>query len=95
MSIGTQEDQIVRVAKALSDRARVRILQELTKRGSISCGDAEKIVPLSQPTISHHLKILVDAGLVTTVKNGRHVLISVNKKALQEFAALLPAAGAR
>ena len=83
------EDRIVKIAKALSDRARVRILQEIAKRGSISCGDAESIALLSQPTCSHHIKILTDAGLLHSAKKGRHVIISVNKKALGEFAALV------
>ena len=81
----TSEDHIVKVAKALADKARVRIFQEIARRGSISCGDAEGIAMLSQPTCSHHIKVLVDAGLLHTRKNGRHVMISVNKKALEEF----------
>lgn len=88
----TTEDHIVRIAKALSDKTRVRILQEIAKRGTITCGDAEKIAPLSQPTISHHIKILIDAGLINAVKNGRHLSISVDKSALEDFAALLPIA---
>ena len=85
----TSEDQIVKIAKALSDKARVRILQEIAKRGSISCGDAEGIALLSQPTCSHHIKILIDAGLLNPVKNGRHVIITINKQALSRFAALV------
>ena len=52
------EDDIVKIAKALSDKTRVRILKEIACKGSISCGDAEKIAELSQPTVSHHLKFL-------------------------------------
>ena len=83
------EDHIVRIAKALSDKSRVRILHEIAKRGHITCGDAEKIAGLSQPTVSHHLKVLIDAGLLDTRKNGRHHIISVNKKALEEFTVLV------
>ena len=90
MSIDKTELRIVRIAKALSDRTRVRILQEIAKRGKISCGDAVKLAGLSQPTVSHHLKILIDAGLVTPVKHGRHVTMSVSKNAIESFAALLP-----
>jgi len=83
------EDHIVKIAKALSDKTRVRILQEIAKRGRITCGDAVDIAFLSQPTVSHHIKVLVDAGLLDAEKNGRHVIISVNKKALDEFTALI------
>jgi DNA-binding transcriptional ArsR family regulator len=81
----SSEDHIVKIAKALADKARVRILQEIAKRGKISCGDAEDIALLSQPTCSHHIKVLIDAGLLISEKNGRHVIIKVNKEVLIEF----------
>ena len=83
------EDHIVKIAKALSDKTRVRILQEIAKRGRITCGDAEDIALLSQPTVSHHIKVLVDAGLLIAEKDGRHVIISVNKEVLDEFTDLV------
>jgi len=85
----TEEDNIVKVAKALSDKTRIMILKEIAAKGSISCGDAEKVVDLSQPTVSHHIKILVDAGLLNTEKDGRHVIISVDKKALEAFSLMI------
>jgi len=85
INMKTQEDNIAKIAKALSDKTRVKILKEIATKGSISCGDAEKVVDLSQPTVSHHLKVLADAGLLDTEKDGRHVIISVNKKTLEEF----------
>lgn len=85
----SREDNIVKIAKALSDKTRVRILKEIASKGSISCGDAEKVVDLSQPTVSHHIKILSDAGLLNTEKDGRHIIISVNKKILDDFNQLL------
>jgi ArsR family transcriptional regulator, arsenate/arsenite/antimonite-responsive transcriptional repressor len=85
----TIEDDIVKISKALSDKTRLRILKEIVKKGSISCGDAEAIAELSQPTVSHHLKILTEAGLLAGVKDGRHVIITVNKDALRKFSELL------
>lgn len=85
MDVKTQEDNIAKIAKALSDKTRIKILKEIAAKGSISCGDAEKVVDLSQPTVSHHLKILTDAGLLNTEKDGRHVIISVNNKTFGEF----------
>ena len=83
------EDHIVKIAKALADKARIRILQGIAKRGKISCGDAEDLAFLSQPTCSHHIKILIDAGLLISEKDGRHVMITVNKAVLKEFADLV------
>ena len=86
----TTEDKIVKIAKALSDKTRIRILKEVAKGGSSwSCSDAEVIAGLSQPTVSHHIKILVDAELLNAEKNGRCVIISVNKKTLNEFGSLI------
>jgi ArsR family transcriptional regulator len=85
----TKEDDIVKIAKALSDKTRIRILKEIAGKGSISCKDAEKVVGLSQPTVSHHLKVLADAGLLNTEKEGRHVIMSVNKKTLKVFTLMI------
>lgn len=81
----TNEEHIVKVAKALSDVTRVHILKEIAKRKSLTCNDAVEFAGLSQPTVSHHLKVLQEAGLLNMVKNGRHHIITVNKKALNLF----------
>jgi ArsR family transcriptional regulator, arsenate/arsenite/antimonite-responsive transcriptional repressor len=83
------DEHIVRIAKALADKTRLRILNEIARGKSITCGEAEKVAGLSQPTVSHHLKVLYDAGLLITRKNGRHVNIAVNKKALDDFSKLI------
>ena len=85
VNMKTVEDEIVKIAKALSDKTRILILKEIAKKGSILCGDAEDITELSQPTCSHHIKILVEAELLSTEKNGRSVMVSLNKKVLDEF----------
>ena len=58
--------------KALADPARLRLLSLLaTNEGCESCVcDLVEPLGLSQPTVSHHLKVLVDAGLVTRDKRG-------------------------
>lgn len=89
MNIKTSEEYIAKVAKALSDKTRLAILKEIAKKGSITCGDVEGIAALSQPTCSHHLKILVEANLLNTEKNGRCVMVSINKKVLDEFGSLI------
>jgi len=68
-----------RIFKAMGDPARVRILEFLkspgtgccTVEGQICACDVERILNLSQATISHHMKLLIDAGLVTATKRGR------------------------
>ena len=85
-----RDDKLVRIAKALADKTRVKILRELVKRGSITCGDLGKDIKLSQPAVSHHLKVLCDAKLVVMQKEGRQVIVIVNRKAIEKFASLLP-----
>jgi ArsR family transcriptional regulator, arsenate/arsenite/antimonite-responsive transcriptional repressor len=69
------------VFKALSDPARIRIVQFLSRPDAACCSvqervcacDLEAILGLSQPTVSHHMKLLVQAGLVVSEKDGRWV----------------------
>lgn len=50
--------------KALSHPARLAILQVLARRGSCICGEIVEVMPLSQATVSQHLKVLKEAGLI-------------------------------
>ena len=56
--------EIARFAKALSHPARVAILQTLAEKNSCICGQIVKVMPLSQSTVSQHLKELKDAGII-------------------------------
>ena len=82
-------ETIVTISKALSDKSRIKILSEIARRKNITCGEAEKISGLSQPTVSHHLKVLNDAGLLNSVKDGKFSIISVNMKVLADFNKLI------
>lgn len=70
--------------KALADPARLRLLSLIAAhRGGEACVcDLTEPVDLSQPTVSHHLKILIDAGLLTREKRGRWAYYSVVPQAL-------------
>jgi ArsR family transcriptional regulator len=82
--------ELVRALKALADPTRFRMVQEIAAAGELSCGQIVELFPLSQPTISHHLKILTDAGIVTMRPEAKHHFISVNREVLDSVAALLP-----
>lgn len=75
-----------KVGAAIADKSRLRILEEISKRGSLTCTEAQELTSLAQPTISHHIKTLIESGVVTAEKEGRCVRISLNKKAIGEFA---------
>lgn len=65
-------EQLVRVMKALSDPGRVTILKLLGGRELCAC-EVMRALGLAQPTISRHMKVLMDAGLVTGRKKGSWV----------------------
>jgi len=66
---GVRMKTFVKVMKALSDPNRVKILKLLQKRDLCVC-ELQAAIGLAQPTVSKHLKILEDAGLVTYKKDG-------------------------
>jgi ArsR family transcriptional regulator len=79
------------VLKALAHPRRFRMVQEIVAAGELSCGQVGEKFPLSQPTVSHHLKILTDAGVIVARREGQHAYISVDRRLLQEVGGLLPA----
>jgi len=68
-----EAQQLARMFKALGDPTRVRLLSLIAAQsGEEACVcDLTEPVGLSQPTVSHHMKQLVDAGLVTREQRGR------------------------
>ncbi|MCC6676042.1 MAG: helix-turn-helix transcriptional regulator [Phycisphaerales bacterium] len=79
------EADFVKVAKALADPTRYRMLQELRRAGELTCSCMCKCFPLSQPTISHHIKTLEEAGLISTRKDGPYHVLTVNETLLAAF----------
>ena len=59
-----KDNKVARFAKALAHPARVAILQVLIRKQACICGDIVDELPLSQSTVSQHLKELKDAGLI-------------------------------
>src|SRR3977135_1400209 len=82
---------LARALKALGDAKRLRMAQEIATAGELSCGQVAERFDLSQPTISHHLRILADAGVLTVREAGQHRFISINQRIIRELALLLPA----
>lgn len=79
-----------KISKALSDDTRLQILQELkNKTNCLQCIDIFEIINLSQPSISHHVKQLADADLITVEKEGRKVRYQLNQKVLDDYISFL------
>jgi ArsR family transcriptional regulator len=71
--------------KALADPARLQLLSIVLANGSACVCDLTAPVGLSQPTVSHHMKVLVDAGLLQREKRGKWVHFSVIPEALRDL----------
>ncbi len=83
--------RLVSIAKALADPVRLRLVDVLRDHpGKVCPCELAPLFELSQPTISHHLKVLKDAGVLNSEKHGLFVYYYVQRDALAEFAAWLP-----
>lgn len=67
--------------KALSDENRLAVLTTLVN-GKKSAGEILKMLNISQPTLSHHMKILCDSGAVICKKSGRHIYYVISTEAM-------------
>lgn len=82
--------QLEKISKALGDTNRLRILQHISKNGGCGqCSDIQNIIDLTQPSISHHIKILVEAGLIEPEKEGRNHKYSLNSQLLKDYTAAI------
>jgi DNA-binding transcriptional ArsR family regulator len=80
----TEDVWLADIAKALSHPARIRILKILTEMNVCMCGDIVELLPLSQSTVSQHLKELKRVDLIQGDIDGLKVCYCVNNKTLQK-----------
>lgn len=59
-----QQNYLAKLAKSIAHPARIAILEHLAQKGSCVCGDIVDELPLSQSTVSQHLKAMKDAGII-------------------------------
>ena len=76
----SKDNKIAKYAKALAHPARVAILQLLLKRQNCICGDIVDELPLSQSTVSQHLKELKEAGLIKADIDGVKICYCIDEK---------------
>lgn len=78
-------EPLAAACKALAHPARLAILQTLARRGSCLCGEIVQVMPLSQATVSQHLKVLKEAGLICGETDGPKSCYCLDKEALREL----------
>ena len=79
-SFSVRENKLAQYAKALAHPARIAILQLLLKKQTCICGDIVEELPLSQSTVSQHLKELKEAGLITGEIEGVKMCYCIDEK---------------
>lgn len=75
-----KENKLAKYAKALAHPARIAILNLLAKKATCQCGDIVEELPLSQSTVSQHLKELKEAGLIKGEIEGAKVCYCIDEK---------------
>jgi len=83
------DQELALLAKALGHPARVRILRLLLSRETCFCGELVDELPLAQATVSQHLKVLTDAGLITVKNQGARTCYCVRRARIAELHGLL------
>jgi ArsR family transcriptional regulator len=83
-------DRMARIAKALGDPIRLQLIDVLKKHaGKVCVCELTPLFDVGQPTVSHHLKVLRDAGVVDSERKGLWAYYYVLPEALEEFTAWL------
>jgi DNA-binding transcriptional ArsR family regulator len=80
-----KEQELAEFAKALAHPARIAILKLLAQRNECICGEIVDVLPLSQSTVSQHLKELKNAGLIDGSIDGPRSCYCINWKAFEKF----------
>jgi predicted transcriptional regulator len=93
-SCGLSDDAVAAVAKALGHPARIAIVRLLLARRACICGDIVAELPYAQSTVSQHLKVLKDAGVIQGTIDGPRVCYCLDPRVLAGFAAVTGALAA-
>jgi len=83
------DEELAALTKAVGHPARVQILRLLSRRVACVCGDIVNELPLAQSTVSQHLKVLKDAGLIHGEIDGPRVCYCLEPSALRRLKALV------
>ncbi len=83
------DEELATLAKALGHSARVQILRLLVRKDACICGDIVGELPLAQSTVSQHLKVLKNAGLIRGEIDGPRVCYCIEPRTLRRLKALM------
>jgi len=77
--------RVERISKALADETRLRIFEAISSRDHMNCGEIVSMRGVTPATVSHHLRILSEAGLIECQRKGQFVHSRATPKTLQNY----------
>jgi ArsR family transcriptional regulator len=81
--------QIEKISKALADETRLRIFEAVSASGQMNCGEIVSMRGVTPATVSHHLKILSEAGLIACRREGQFVYSETVPETIAAYARAL------
>lgn len=85
-SLTADEERAAAIFRALGNPARVRIVTELARRNACVTGDLVGVLPLAQSTVSQHLKVLREAGIIQGPVDGANACYCLNQDVVRWLA---------
>ncbi|SDQ07396.1 DNA-binding transcriptional regulator, ArsR family [Streptococcus equinus] len=80
------DENLIKIFKALADPVRLNILRILSKRESeLGCGEIGELLDMSKSAVSYHFKTLREAGLTITRKAGQNKFVRLNHETLEKY----------
>ena len=79
------QKELARISKALSDPTRLRIVEAISSANEMYCGQLVEKCGLTPGTISHHLKILADANLIETRREGQFIYMRPKPETIRDY----------
>jgi ArsR family transcriptional regulator len=87
---GLSEDQVQNIAKALADPRRYEIIKRISRSAQpLACESVRGCLEITAPTLSHHMKELEVAGLITVRRSGKFINYEFRRDVLESFLASL------
>lgn len=77
--------QIEKVSKALADATRLMIFEAIASREQMNCGEIVSLRGVTPATVSHHLKVLQEAGLIACSRRGQFVYSCPKPETVEEY----------
>jgi ArsR family transcriptional regulator len=79
------QQQVIKITKALADPTRFCILQTIANARESCCGELARDFPITQATVSQHLKVLTEAGLVEARRAGQFNYYRMRREVFDEY----------